>query len=577
MLILCIHQKIYEGMMMRAVFSVILMGICSLSVAQNLIPLQPPIDPIGNPSSPDKIMLGKVLYWDEQLSSTKTVSCASCHILSNGGTDPRATATNIQAINPGADMTFATADDVIGSPGVPQSCQQGDYLDSIYGYEPQVTGRKSPSSINAGYSETLFWDGRADDQLIDPLTGELVLSSGAALENQAIGPPTSTEEMGHVGRSWSEVINTLEKSSPLALSPLVPADLSDWIGLDSYYQLFAKVYGETTITPAKVAMAIASYERSLYANQTPFDAFIAGDNNAMTQQERRGFNVFRTAGCQACHSGSLLTNNDFHNTGVTPNNEDQGRFDVTGLNRDMGRFKTSPLRGLASQTSYMHNGGFSTIEEVIEFYDRGGDFNNPNLDNRMRPLNLSAQQKADLAAFLGRPLTDPRVVNETGPFTSPLLFSESNRVPSISGSGIAGTDGKVPAVIAIEPPIVGNRSFTIAVYNALGNSQAVFIADTSDPGLANPPEQQDSLIYQTTTLKSHPDNNDGHISQSIILDGDQLVNGTELFGRWYISDPNAENGYAISPLVTFTLFAPGFGTAGQIFSSTFEPQTTVCQ
>lgn len=579
---MCLSNDKSENMMLKVIFLVVMMFFCIQSAAQNpppgnLTPLSPPIDPVGNPSSIDKIMLGKTLYWDEQLSSTKTVACASCHILPNGGTDPRATASNVLAINPGADQVFDTADDVIASPGVPQNCQQGDYIDSIYGYQPQVTSRKSPSVINAGYSETLFWDGRANDQLIDPLTGEVVLTSGAALENQALGPPTSTEEMGHIGRSWSDVINTIEKSSPMALSPLVPTDLSDWIGTDSYFQLFARVYGESTITPAKVAMAIASYERSLYANQTPFDEFIAGNNNAMTQQERRGFNVFRTSGCLACHSGGLLTDNNFHNIGVTPNNEDLGRFNVTGLNRDMGRFKTPSLRDLASKTSYMHNGRFFTIEDVIEFYDRGGDFNNPNLDNRIRPLNLSTQQKSDLAAFLDRPLTDPRVINETGPFTSPLLFSESNRVPTISGSGVAGTDGKVPTVMAIEPPIIGNHSFTIALYNALGNGNAVFVAHTSDPGLISPPEPQNTTIHQITTLQTHPENNDGHVSISVELPNDVTLNGTQLFGRWYVDDAGADNGYAISPLITFTLFAPDFGTAGQIFKSTFEQQNNSCQ
>ena len=532
-------------------------------------PLAPPLDPVGNESSFDKVMLGKVLFWDEQLSSTKTVACATCHILSNGGTDPRSIVNDINAINPGIDGVFNTGDDITGSPGVSESNAIGDYqYNPLYGYFSQVTGRKAPSVINSGYADSLFWDGRAGDELIDPITNQTILSSGAALESQVLGPPTSSTEMAHSGRSWQDVITSVEQSSPLALAPIVSSDIANWIGANSYYQLFQMVFGSTEITASKIAMAIASYERSLFSDQTPFDENLNGNPAALTQQERRGLAVFRGALCGGCHATALLSDNNFHNIGVSPNNEDEGRFAVTGLARDRGRFKTPPLRNLEYRTSFMHNGAFSTLEQVIDFYDRGGDFNNPNLDPRMVPLNLSQTQKEELVSFLKRPLTDERVSSETGPFERPKLYSESDRVPQIIGNGISGTNDKIPVIHANQPPLLGNSSFTLAVENALPGVNSTFVVAEDDPGIEGLPSSVNAMFYISKTLLSN--NNDGHVSISVVLPSDNSLNGMTLYGRWYIEDSQTANGYAISPLLQFTLFKPEFGHAGQIFSGSFE-------
>ena len=153
-------------------------------------------------------------------------------------------------------------------------------------------------------------------------------------------------------------------------------------------------------------------------------------------------------------------------TGVRPANEDEGRFDVTARPQDRGAMKVPSLRNVELRAPYMRNGRFATLEEVVAFYNRGGDFNAPNKAPAMQPLNLTAQQMADLVTFMKRPLTDPRVTSETGPFTRPTMYTESNRVPVVSGTGRAGTGGNVPQVMAIEPPLVGNPSFTVAVSNS---------------------------------------------------------------------------------------------------------------
>ena len=292
-----------------------------------------------------------------------------------------------------------------------------------------------------------------------------------------------------------------------------------------------------------------------------------GNPAALTQQERRGLGVFRGSLCGGCHTTALLSDNNFHNTGVTPNFEDEGRFAVTGLAADRGRFKTPVLRNLENQTSFMHNGAFSTLEEVVDFYDRGGDFNNPNLDPRMVPLNLSQNQKDDLVAFLKRPLTDQRVVTETGPFSRPTLYTESDRVPQITQTGIAGFNSKIPVIMANQPPLLGNSSFTIAIENALPLAPSVFVMGLDDPGTSSLPLANNNIIYQALDLS---DGADGHGTLSLRLPGQAAMDGVTLFGRWYVEDATAANGYAISPLLEITLFKPEFGVAEQIFVGSFE-------
>src|SRR6185295_17065295 len=189
--------------------------------------------------------------------------------------------------------------------------------------------------------------------------------------------------------------------------------------------------------------------------------------------ETRGQGVFNQSRCNACHAGTLFSDNQFHNIGLRPQTEDPGRFAVTGNANNLGEFRTPSLRNVALRAPYMHNGRLATLTDVVEFYNRGGDFDAPNVDHvRIRPLNLSPQQKSDLIAFLSRPLTDPRVAAATTPFDRPALYSESPRVPQIIGTGTAGSGASIPQVTAIEPPLLGNPSFTVGVSKGLGQAQA---------------------------------------------------------------------------------------------------------
>lgn len=517
-------------------------------------PLEPPPVPAGNQVTAIKVFLGKALFWDEQLSSTKTVSCGSCHQAGKGGSDPRSVVGNALSTNPGLDNVVGTPDDVFGSPGVPLNNADGTYgMSNIYGMKAQVTGRKSQSYINAGYPNLLFWDGRATGVFRDPITNAIVLNGGGALESQVLGPPVSSAEMAHSGRNWNDVASRVFVSKPLALSPTVPTGLQSWINGRSYAELFTEAFGTPDVTPTRIALAIATYERSLYSDRTPFDESVA-QISTLTATEQRGRGLFNQIQCNVCHAGNLFTDNAFHYIGLRPQNEDTGRFQVTNNPGNLGEFRTPSLRNVELRAPYMHNGRFATLEDVVEFYNRGGDFTAPNLNqNLIRPRNLTAGQKADLVAFLKRPLTDSRVAGGAFPFDRPQLYSESNRVPILTGVGRAGSGGSVPQVTAIEPPIVGNQSFTVGVSNALGSAQAVLVIDSNDTGAGTTIPSTGSFARVTVNL-SGSGNGNGFGSVSLVIPNNPALVGRTFFGRWYITDAGAANGFSVSQAFRFTVF-----------------------
>ncbi|MFN0112089.1 MAG: cytochrome c peroxidase [Blastocatellia bacterium] len=525
----------------------------SLSVADSgsrangtVTPLAPPTAPGGNPVTAAKAALGKVLFWDEQMSSTRTVSCGTCHVSINAGSDPRSVTPGTRSTHPGPDGIYGNADDIQGSIGVPPSLANGSYkLSANFGLKEQVTGRRSMSAINSAYFTLLFWDGRASQVFKDPITNAVILASGGALESQAAGPPVSDVEMAHTARDWNDVAARMATVKPLALSPSIPAALTAWIDGRTYPELFAEAFGSSEVTPARIAMAIATYERTLNSDRAPIDL---GDLNAA---ELRGQQVFNQSDCINCHNAPLFSHNQFENTGVRPATEDTGVFAVTQRADDFGRFRSPSLRNVELRAPYMHNGRFKTLEEVVDFYDRGGDFPGATR-GRLRVLRLNAQQKSDLVTFMKRPLTDPRVAAETYPFDRPMLYSESMRVPQITGTGTAGAGGQIPQVIAIEPPLLGNPRFTVGVYAALGGAQATLVIDKNDPGTGSIPANA-SFARVTLPLTGTGAGN-GYTSATLAIPNDPALIGATLFGRWYVVDANATGGIAITPAFKFTVF-----------------------
>lgn len=220
--------------------------------------------------------------------------------------------------------------------------------------------RNAPSLLNTAYRTRLFWDGRA-----------------GSLEEAVLMPLRDSTELG-----------------------LDPEMLARRLDEDPAWRAgFVEALGGPPTVP-RLARALAEYVGSLRSGGTPVDHWLAGDREREPSARiRRGWALFRTrAGCAACHGGPLLTDDDFHNTGVSWGG-DPGRERVTGLAEDRGRFRTPSLRDIASTAPYMHDGSVATLEEVVGFYDRGGG-PNPNLDARLRPLGLSEEERRDLLAFL---------------------------------------------------------------------------------------------------------------------------------------------------------------------------------
>ena len=190
---------------------------------------------------------------------------------------------------------------------------------------------------------------------------------------------------------------------------------------------------------------------------------------------------------------------------------------------------------------------------MIDFYDRGGDFEAPNKDPFVRVLSLTPEEKTALAAFLRRPLTDPRLMPELPPFDRPTLYTESGRAAVIEGSGLPGTGGFVPQAIALEPPMLGNPGFTVAVQGGLGGATARLAISESDPGLVTP--VGGDFAFETVLLGG-VGAGQGYGSVSLAIPADPALEGQELFGRWYVEDSGGGGTAAVTPLFRFRLFAP---------------------
>jgi cytochrome c peroxidase len=224
-------------------------------------------------------------------------------------------------------------------------------------------GRQAPTVLNTAFNHLQFWDGRA-----------------RSLEEQAIGPIHNPIEMGE---THEHVVAKLNK-------------------VKGYREQFRAVFG-TEVNLQGIAEAIAAYERTVISTNSPFDRFVAGDQKAMNEAAVRGMALFKgKARCILCHGGSNFTDNQFHNLGVPqvgPMKEDLGRFYVTKAEKDKGAFKTPTLRSVLETAPYMHDGAFKTLEEVVDFLNNGGGAH-PNLSAMVKPLNLTAEEKADLIEFL---------------------------------------------------------------------------------------------------------------------------------------------------------------------------------
>lgn len=317
-----------------------------------------------NPLTRAKIELGRQLYFDPRLSSDVSISCASCHMPDHGYA---------------ADTRF----------GVGVDAQEGN--------------RNSPVAYNRILSGPQFWDGRAE-----------------SLEEQAKGPIANPIEMSNTHEACIECLR----------------------GMPGYVHQFNLVFKDG-LNIENVAKAIASFERTLVTGPAPwdyyqeFDAFQqqyaadiedidalkeedpelydeymalkkASEDHPISESAIRGGKLFfsEKAGCTACHLGANFTDEKYHNLGVGMDaaEPDLGRFVVTNVEADKGAFKTPTCRNVAQTAPYMHDGSQATLEEVVEWYAKGG---HPNqwLSEKVKKLDLTDQDKADLVAFMKEGLT----------------------------------------------------------------------------------------------------------------------------------------------------------------------------
>lgn len=499
-------------------------------------PLSAPPVPLENPITAEKAVLGKILFWEEQLSSDNRMACGTCHMSEAGGTDLTL------GRNPGADLVFGNADDTTGSLGVRRSDANNRFVrDPHFAFDRQVTLRKANASVGAAYFDELFWDGRATSRFEDPLNGQTLIQAGGALESQALGPILSSEEMAHDGRTWAQVVTKLAAVRPMALATNLPQDVATALATaPDYPSLFTAAYGDAAITPARIAFAIATYERTLVPDQSPFDAFLAGNANALTQQQRQGRALFNDpqVACATCHSDARLSDGSYRFIGVRPAAEDLGRFLVTGLAQDRGAFKVPSLRNVALQRSFMHGGQFSTLAEVVNFYNAPPP-PQPGRDPLIRPLGLNGQQRASIVAFL-QALTDPRVAAASGPFSRPTLQSERMAIGANQyGVATVGVSG-APQMISEGVPAIGMSDFRVGMHGGLPGALALFGLSTRAAAVGTQiqgvPLSIDlavgGVLYPVTL------NGSGAGTYDLSIPSAPALVGLQAHGQWFVPDPS---------------------------------------
>jgi cytochrome c peroxidase len=390
--------------------------------------------PVENAPTPEKAILGKILFWDEQLSSDDTVACGTCHRAASGGSDPRSA--ELSSRHPGADGLFGTPDDVRGSRGIARCTIDDDGIvtpkeDPVFGFHPQVTKRKPPSYLDAMVSSSLFWDGRATDQFVDPDDGSVAIATGGALESQAVGPPVSNVEMACEGRTWADIHAKLARVKPLAFATDVTPDIAAALCENpSYPALFQAAFGTPEINTSRIAFAIATHERRLLSNQTSYDRFAAGDTSALSVAQQDGNSLVQAGAgrCFNCHLSEVFDGSTFVNLGFVRADFDTGRQAITALAGDRGRFRVPSMRNAALREAggLTHDGvsGGATLEEHIAKYNEPPDLDG-NTDDKMKlGLNLTPTQMSHIVDFIRNGLTDPRVEAEIYPFDHPKLSSD---------------------------------------------------------------------------------------------------------------------------------------------------------
>jgi len=450
---------------------------CGLATAQLPLAWQPP----QNPSTHAKVVLGKILFWDEQLSSDDSIACGTCHLPEFGGSDGRWA----QGVHPGPDGVYATADDIHGSPGLTRQSNTGDFTpDSIFGLRLQVTGRVAPTNLGAAHHGELFWDGRASSTFVDPETQQVLIPYGGALESQAVAPILSSVEMGVEGRTWQDVRQKLQHAVPLRLATNLTPDLQAALQqYPDYPALFQAAFGTPDIDAGRIGFALAAYQRMLNPDDTPWDRFMHG-TGTLTPNQQAGWQLFVNQGrCVACHWDPLFSDRQYHNLGLRPSVEDAGRGTITQSVADKGAFKTPSLRNAGLRPRLFHNGQSVALWDpaqltdpasVVNVYFDGGGVDRSALDPFLLPLGQLGVTRTDLQLvndFVTTALTDQRAARRLPPFDHPDLRSMVVPPPRVFGQGLQGAFE--PFLIDTVPAYPGNPDFKLGLAAAVDGNLAV--------------------------------------------------------------------------------------------------------
>ena len=324
--------------------------------------------PPNNPSTPARVALGRVLFWDPILSGNRDVACGTCHHPRFGYAENRDLSIGASGTGLGDRRHFEA-----GS-AIPFVKRNSQTILNVAFNGIDEAGAYAPAAA------PMFWDARAQ-----------------SLEQQALEPLKTLEEMR--GTAYPE-------------GKAVDAVVARLAASTEYRKLFAEAFGAgETVTSNNLARALAAFQRSLTATRSPFDRYMRGDTGAMTAEQLRGMRRFERIGCANCHKGPMFSDFKLHVLGV-PDNPKVPKSDAGADNSYA--FRTASLRNLAFTAPYMHSGVFSNLEEVLEFYDdvqsRRGRARNPSvgrdqLDPLVRRLRGVDEDDEDLIAFL-RALSD---------------------------------------------------------------------------------------------------------------------------------------------------------------------------
>ncbi len=380
----------------------------------NLQPLGPIPYPANNPPMQERISLGRFLFSDPILGGEKDVSCATCH-----------------------HPAFAFADlrqfpvGVAGTAGLGPDRIRGN---SAVSNDPVgFTPRNSPTVFNTAFNadETglpthngfFFWDGRVKSlevQATKPITSRVEMRGDAYGMDNAHAAAVALDSVLNRLRAIEEYVQRFAVA--------FPQENDEWQDGQRPHVIDSSTYGR----------AMASYERELVTRNSPYDRYVAGDDNGLTPSELRGLELFFTkAKCSACHSGPMFSDFSFIVNGVPQEGpgkdvipgDDSGREEATLSAADRYAFRTPTLRNVELTPPYMHDGVFETLEQVMHFYNDGAFPRHPQCETDdlhpllREPLNLTNSEIQDVVAFM-KSLTDP------GTQLSPFLTSVPDRVPS---------------------------------------------------------------------------------------------------------------------------------------------------